>query len=52
VAEVSGLQQDEAASGHLPPHFGSSLTPAQAATCDSKYWACPGANNLKVRLLQ
>ena len=31
----------------LPP-ICSSLTPQDVATCHSKYWACPGANNLKV----
>ena len=44
--EAEGLGR-EASVEDVPP-ICSSLTPQDVATCDSKYWACPGANNLKV----
>lgn len=41
------LPQPDAEAQHSPPP-----TPASVATCDKKYWSCPGANNLKVLLMQ
>lgn len=48
VTKDSG-RQDVTKEGHLPTLSRSLLTPNEVATCDSKYWTCPGANNLKVR---
>jgi hypothetical protein len=47
VTKDSG-RQDVTKEGHLPTLYRSLLTPNEVATCDSKYWTCPGANNLKV----
>ena len=52
--ESSNLTGDgmksEPNSQEMNGHAEEAPTPADVATCDKKYWSCPGANNLKASI--